>query len=301
MTGRLIQHSLIAIMLGRLEMTVDECIEAYGSAMGGVFRKTSRGISLKGKVQGRFDTRELEKKIKEFIKSKGCEDQTLYTEDGSTKCKVFVCAGAVETTSATTFTSYISQDGYTSLLQNTKIWEAARATTAARSFFDPIKIGQDGRRFEDAALYQVNNPIREMMEEAQYVWSQGGEIHRQIQCLVSIGTGNPGVAEAGDGLFEVMKTLKAIATETEKTAREFKKQWKAQLVDTKKYYRFNVVHGLENVGIEAHDKRSNISACTYKYLKEDAVDALQDFEAVAGGESLTSSSTSSTTTPTSAR
>lgn len=32
-------HSLIAIMLGRLEMTIDQCIDAFTSMMGNIFNQ----------------------------------------------------------------------------------------------------------------------------------------------------------------------------------------------------------------------------------------------------------------------
>lgn len=47
---------LIALMLGRLRMTVDECIEAYLELMPTVFEKTKHRYSVsKRKLQGRYD------------------------------------------------------------------------------------------------------------------------------------------------------------------------------------------------------------------------------------------------------
>lgn len=55
---------LIAIMLGRLCMTVDECIDAYTSLSDKVFEKRSHRVSITGKLQGRFDATELEQPVK---------------------------------------------------------------------------------------------------------------------------------------------------------------------------------------------------------------------------------------------
>jgi cell shape-determining protein MreC len=61
---------LIAIMLGRLEMTVDECIDAYVSMMDAVFKKKKhRFKNVRGELQARFDTRELEEAMKKIIKN----------------------------------------------------------------------------------------------------------------------------------------------------------------------------------------------------------------------------------------
>jgi len=57
-------------MLGRLEMTVDQCIDAYVSMMDAVFKKKKhRFKNVKGELQARFDTVELEEAIKKVIKN----------------------------------------------------------------------------------------------------------------------------------------------------------------------------------------------------------------------------------------
>lgn len=45
-------------------MTVDECIDAYASLSDRVFQKQRRGLRISGRVQGRFDSAELERAIK---------------------------------------------------------------------------------------------------------------------------------------------------------------------------------------------------------------------------------------------
>jgi predicted acylesterase/phospholipase RssA len=49
-------------------------------------------------------------------------------------------------------------DNYDRLLDVCKIWEAARATSAASTLFEPISIGRPPTRFVDGAL-KHNNPI----------------------------------------------------------------------------------------------------------------------------------------------
>jgi hypothetical protein len=63
MIGGTSTGGLIAIMLGRLQMTVDECIDAYTSLSDKVFEKSHR-VNMRGKIQGRFDTAELERAVK---------------------------------------------------------------------------------------------------------------------------------------------------------------------------------------------------------------------------------------------
>ena len=54
-------------MLGRLQMTVDECIDVYVLLSDRIFQKRRHRVTIKGHVQGRFDSDELEKAIKEIV------------------------------------------------------------------------------------------------------------------------------------------------------------------------------------------------------------------------------------------
>ena len=161
------------------------------------------------------------------------------------------------------FTSYISRSGNSDLLQSTRIWEAARATSAASTFFDPIKIGPNDEEFVDGAV-GLNNPVRQLWDEARFVWP-GERLEERVKLIVSIGTGIPGTAPFGQQLWEVLQTLQAIATETETTADNFHRDH-VDLARAHKYFRFNVAHGLQNVGLEDANQRSTIAAATRRYI-----------------------------------
>ena len=79
-------------MLGRLEMSVDECIQAYSTMSREVFKtkwyKTRIGPT--GEVQGRFDTQRLEQEIRKIVEAKTGQENTLLKVDGKAKCKVCV-------------------------------------------------------------------------------------------------------------------------------------------------------------------------------------------------------------------
>ena len=79
----LIISSLIAIMLGRLHMTVDECIEYYQKFMGTVFKhgwfKKGKNLLVKG---GLYNATTLELLIKDLLREKlGRDDVNLLDED----------------------------------------------------------------------------------------------------------------------------------------------------------------------------------------------------------------------------
>jgi hypothetical protein len=103
-------------------------------------------------------------------------------------------------------------------------WEAARTTSAASSFFDPITIGPNGQTFLDGATGS-NNPVRILWQEAKILWhTPKNPLNNQIQCLVSIGTGAPAGGSFSKDVFAIGRTLVRMATETEVTANDFPRE-----------------------------------------------------------------------------
>ena len=95
---------------------------------------------------------------------------------------------------------------------------------------------------------------------------------------MSIGTGIPSLKPFRDDVLHIGPTLVAIATETEQTVERFKRD-KTHLDDTNRYYRFNVIRGLEDVGLEESKKRKDIAAATRRYVG--AQDVLRQMQACA--------------------
>jgi patatin-like phospholipase/acyl hydrolase len=88
MIGGTSTGGLIAIMLGRLRMTVDECISAYTSLSDRVFEKKRHRMNLKGGIQGRFDAAELESAVKKIVTDRGLEPDALLRDAPDAPCKV---------------------------------------------------------------------------------------------------------------------------------------------------------------------------------------------------------------------
>ena len=83
-------NRLIAIMLGRLEMDVDECISAYSELMKVVFEaKSSRfPISLKGRTKARFDSNRLKNAIEQVVARHDASKTNLFNDEGPRGCRV---------------------------------------------------------------------------------------------------------------------------------------------------------------------------------------------------------------------
>jgi Patatin-like phospholipase len=156
---------------------------------------------------------------------------------------------------------------------NCEIWEAARATTAAPTFFKRILIGEEGQvkeEFIDAGI-KFNNPTKQVMEEARLLCGDD----RPIGTLVSIGTGHPGTLGLlePDGFQKILPTklihvLKRIATDCEATASDLARRFENI---PEMYFRFNVTRGVGVVSLEEWKKMGDVQAHTIAYLQEPSV------------------------------
>jgi patatin-like phospholipase/acyl hydrolase len=91
MIGGTSTGGLIAVMLGRLRMTVDECIDAYVSLSDNIFEKKCYRVKINGQLQGRFDTAALERGIKKILRDGGFAEDALHRDSPDATCKVYVC------------------------------------------------------------------------------------------------------------------------------------------------------------------------------------------------------------------
>jgi len=179
----------------------------------------------------------------------------------SDKLDSFVCTTDRDTKNMIRLRSYSLPDEPST---RAKICEAALATSAATTFFEPVSIGD--RTFADGG-FGANNPVDEVEGEAANVWcSETGDLKPLVKCFISIGTGNPGKKSFEDSMFKFLsKTVVQIATETEATEKKFIARW-AKHFDDKQYFRFNVEQGLQNIGLEEYKKKGAIEAASEGYL-----------------------------------
>ena len=111
--------------------------------------------------------------------------------------------------------------------------------------------------------------MAEVWNEAQLIW--GPEpLEAKVRCLVSIGTGVPSLKPFRDDAFHIFNTLLAITTETEETAEKFRRD-KSYFDSSGRYFRFNVAHGLEDIGLEESKKKKEIAAATGRYIASQEV------------------------------
>lgn len=250
-------------MLGRLEMDVQECIDAYLELMESVFSEKARTVcvDLSGNVKAQYDSRKLRAAIEHVISGAGFSPSDPLNDGKTRKCRVFVCTTAKETLEVTRLRSYdaLDEDGL-----SPTICEAALATSAATRFFDPVSLG--GRQFVDGA-FGANNPIEEVEGEACDIWCPTTRnLQILTKCLLSIGTGHAGNQALDDNIFKFLsKTLVRMATKPAGVERRFMARWRREC-NEKRCFRFNVEDGLEEVRMTEYQKQSLIETATQGYL-----------------------------------
>jgi hypothetical protein len=77
-------------MLGRLEMSVQECIAAYTEMMRQVFEKRANRsiIGVLGRVKPRFSSKVLENAIARILKARGIPLDEKFQNGQKPRCKV---------------------------------------------------------------------------------------------------------------------------------------------------------------------------------------------------------------------
>lgn len=127
------------------------------------------------------------------------------------------------------------------------------------------------RKYVDGALGS-NNPVRQVWKEAQSLWCRyDGQLELLVKCIVSVGTGNPGVSAIENSAWGFLsKTLKDIATDTERIAEDFAAHNRG-LLYKKRYFRYNVEQGLQAIVLEEYQKQADIETVTQTYLASQAL------------------------------
>jgi predicted acylesterase/phospholipase RssA len=149
------------------------------------------------------------------------------------------------------------------------IWQAARATSAAPTFFKRIRIGEKGleEEFIDGGL-GCNNPVKQVLEETEAIFGSG----QHVACIISIGCGQAGVVglKSPDAFqkalpLDLITVLRQIATNCESAAEEIEKRF--QNIPNV-YFRFNVDQGMQGVTLADGEKLGEVTQHTMQYIQK---------------------------------
>lgn len=272
-----------------------------------VFREDNILLNIPvGESHCRFDEKPLEMALKSIIKETLTDENTIMADPTGCLtgfCPVFVVATEGQNADGPPklFRSY----GYFG--DECAIWQAARATTAAPTYFKPafVEIPQPGGWYIDGGLKR-NNPSAVPLEEARNHWESVERF-----CVVSIGTGRQKTAmfikssKEKSGIYSETASSTSWASALtsvisklpgQKTAHRISRMGPSILAleafakelvkmstsaeDTHEdmlkltsydsrvsYHRFNVQRGLDQIGLEEWAKKFELGASTRGYLE----------------------------------
>ncbi|KAH8914288.1 FabD/lysophospholipase-like protein [Atractiella rhizophila] len=193
----------IALMLGRLGMTVQESIRAYEQIIQHVFSEDAP-LSEEGH---RYSAQRLEAVFLDIIArhtpSSGLSTHLPMKDDAiADRCRTFVVSASESNAAVSTeMRTYDVSHAHARLFAAPcAVWEAARATSSHPGYFPPTVI--DNMKF---VAVGKNNPAALAIEESKRIWGKGS----QVACLVSLGSG---VAHAAQ-LYDITRLVEAIVEE----------------------------------------------------------------------------------------
>jgi hypothetical protein len=236
-----------------------------------------------------FDAVTLESEMRKVIKSSpdGSKEDAMFEDSrvaaDTRNCRTFVLASRPEGLgkAAVRMRSYATEDNDPFQAQ---IWQVARATSAAPTYFLPVDI--NGIRYGDGRI-GWNNPTMEAINEANYVWPG-----RPIACVVSVGTGledaiqvvteskAPSISGVIEQLFRSLTPKQvfelAIAqycvscvTSCERTHGQVASNIAKFGIDGPwQYVRLNVPQGMAKIGLQEWKKFRMIAALTEDYMED---------------------------------
>ncbi|KAJ7440029.1 FabD/lysophospholipase-like protein [Mycena latifolia] len=251
---------LMALMLGRLRMSVEDAIQAYDTLAQEVFSEMKHFGQ-----DGKFKASQLEAAIQKIVKENSASQdpeepmKDPLGRDAICRTPSFVCAQSAHAMRGNIPVLFRTYDSPHERTATCTIWEAARATSAAPTFFKRIEIGPTSRAeaFLDGGLGR-NIPTGTLLEEAQLLFP-----NRRVACVLSIGTGQvkaaaiPTPSRLQRALpLDVIHATVAIATDCETTNQDMLKRF---VGDPGVYFRFNVEQGMQNIKLGQWERLGEVS------------------------------------------
>ena len=145
---------------------------------------------------------------------------------------------------------------------NCKIWEAARATSAAPFYFPMAKI--EGDDFIDGGLV-YNNPAMQVWVEAKDIFGE-----QPLNSVISLGTGVATV-KPKKSCIPVLGKGKKILKTLKNTELEHQEMEKICKHSNTPYFRFNPSTGKDKIGLADYKLLDALEKLTLQFLEQEEV------------------------------
>ncbi|EUC60757.1 patatin-like phospholipase [Rhizoctonia solani AG-3 Rhs1AP] len=244
---------IIALMLGRLRMSADEVLDMYITLSKQVFRqgRIATGFhfstsSLMDGVPSLYNESKIEKLMKQAIAEHLCRTAV-------------VTARSVDASRPILMRSYaVAHDAD---LEKFKIWEAARATSAAPLYFRPMKAGLYKVPYLDGCVSGHCNPSWLAMQEVKHIWP-----NHKIDLFMSLGTGSSNRVTLRGPINNFARGFIYLASSTvqfyEMAWREFRRRYQVS-----PYVRLSVDNEISKIRLDDPSRLDDITAATLAYLE----------------------------------
>lgn len=159
------------------------------------------------------------------------------------------------------------------------IWEALYATMAHPDLFKSIDIRDNQNSLIPLSFVGgelgCSNPINEVLREVKDIYPS-----RHVSCILSVGAGHTRTIHVPDLSLPqrvlstpAIITMKNMATDCERVAEDMSKRFKGI---PGFYFRFNVDQGMQNVGVDEWEKRSELAGHTKAYMRKEETNQRMD-------------------------
>ncbi|KAF8596373.1 FabD/lysophospholipase-like protein [Ceratobasidium sp. AG-I] len=258
---------LVAILLGRLGLTIDQAIDCYVEILRRAFRR--RWFSW----GNAFGAKELEQVVGEIVlRHCGRADARMIEDRGQEPgCRVMVCAMSTDAMRGSIPTCIRTYRVDAHQGPDCTIVEAVRATTATPGMFKQAWLREDGVKvpYVGGGL-GCNNPAAQALNELERVFTG-----RHISTFVSVGSGQLHSAQMPTRSkllsllpWSLYNVVQSIATDCERTNQELSSRF--SFVDNV-YFRFNTEQGMQDIDQSDAGRLSEVQAHTRNYLRDPGV------------------------------
>mmetsp|Transcript_6053 Transcript_6053/g.18460 ORF Transcript_6053/g.18460 Transcript_6053/m.18460 type:complete len:572 (-) Transcript_6053:130-1845(-) len=286
---------LIAMAIGLRGKSLDDCKALYENLSEEVFRKGVCRVARTLGTRAQYDTTKLSKLYqKEFG---GWTLMSNGTPGNPYVCAVSTCLPAEASDRDVPLDPYLfrnydypeesSPDLLLSGTSSARIWQAARATSAAPTFFKQFTYPREGveaLQLMDGGLV-ANNPVMMAMHEASLLWGP-----KSVGLIVSLGTGKESFEPFNNRGDVLLGSMVASLTAHGKGHKEMLRL-RHQLGERVRYYRFDPQFegDLQLDESDVEKLRSMFEQARNSLLngkdKENFEQCLKDFEAIAARSS----------------
>ncbi|KAH8915094.1 FabD/lysophospholipase-like protein [Atractiella rhizophila] len=248
----------IALMLGRLGMTVRECIRAYEQIVQRVFSEEAP-ISKEGCVYSAERLKAAFLDIIDRYASSSVPSSHLPMKDDNIgdRCRTFVVSRYESDAVCSTEMRTYDVRHAARFAAQCNVWEAARATSSDPDFFLPMVI--------DKTKYVAmgnNNPAALAIDESKRIWGE----RSQLACLVSLGSGLAQAVSLGHTLAQIERAVRAIVKDCSGVANQVKMMMQEQRLGNR-YHRLSV-QTMGGIKWEEWERTEDIVGRTKAYMEE---------------------------------